>query len=264
MKKIGVFNCSSHYGQQILQTILAKDNLELAGGTVRSSNAYLGKDIGQLIGQEKIGQLISDDLEALAAKADAVIDFSHRDAVEAHIKACLAHKTALVIGTTALEDKHYALLNAAAQEMPILHSHNMSIGITFLTEFTKTLSSKLKEFDIEILDFHHARKKDAPSGTALSIGKAAAEARGEDFDDVLVRARSNHNEPRKQGEIGFASLRGGNVVATHSVTFAGQNEHIELIHRADNPRLFSEGAVLAACWLQQQKPGLYSMQDVFL
>lgn len=263
MKKIGVLNCTSQYGLQMIKTILQDQEIDLAGGSVRSSNPHKDKDLGQLISGDPIGLNALTDAGIVCQNANAVIDFSHPGAIEGHLKACMEQNTPIVFGTTGLQKEHYQLLENAARKFPVLHATNMSLGVTFLTIMTKMLAEKLPGFDIEILDFHHSRKQDAPSGTALSIGKEAAKVRGETFEDVAVMARSAHDKPRQKGEIGFASLRGGTVTADCQVIFAGEGERIELVHRADSSEIFSKGAVLAAKWLSDQQPGLYNMQDVF-
>lgn len=261
--KIGVAACAGGYGQKISQSIQKNGSCTLSGGTVRSSNPYYGKDLSSIVGGDLLNIKISDDTLSLFENSDAVIEFSSPNALLENLKIASQTQTAYVTGNTGLTKDHFDALNQAALSAPILWAPNMSLGATLLSAMTQMLAKKLDlDFDIEIMDMHHGGKVDAPSGTALHIGQKAAEARNLDFDKVSQVSRNGHTGPRKKGDIGFASLRGGSVFADCTVIFAGAGERIELTHRADNGQIFADGAVKAALWLKDKKPGLYSMYDV--
>ncbi len=204
-----------------------------------------------------------EDVRALAAKSDVLVDFSAPAALEATLEACMGEKTPIVIGTTGLEERHHYLIDDAAQDIAILQTGNTSLGVNMLAFLVGEAAKRLGEdWDIEIAEMHHRHKVDAPSGTALLLGEAAAKARGIDLAEDSERARDGIGEPRKAGAIGFASLRGGSIAGDHSVIMAGEQERIELSHRAENRMIFARGAVKAALWLKAQKAGRYDMKGV--
>ena len=205
----------------------------------------------------------NEDLAALIAASDVLVDFSSPLALEANLDACVSAGRPIVIGTTGLEERHHYLIDDAAREIAVLQTGNTSLGVTMLAELVKQAASRLgDDWDIEIVEMHHRHKLDAPSGTALLLGKAAAAGRGIDLKENSERGRDGITGPRKKGAIGFASLRGGSVAGDHSIIFASENERIELIHRAENRAIFAGGAVKAALWLVAQKPGRYIMEQV--
>ncbi|MGB1026163.1 MAG: 4-hydroxy-tetrahydrodipicolinate reductase, partial [Rhodospirillaceae bacterium] len=180
-----------------------------------------------------------------------------------HAALAVEHGTALVIGTTGLDDTQQGLVADASRTVPVLQAPNMSIGVNLLFALTQKVAAILgEEYDIEIVEMHHRRKVDAPSGTALGLGRAAAEGRGVNLASMSDRVRDGHTGAREAGRIGFATLRGGDVVGDHSVIFAADGERVELTHKAANRSIFASGAVRAALWLENQPPGLYSMLDV--
>ena len=203
------------------------------------------------------------DLAVLIAASDIVVDFSSPHALEANLDACVAAGKPIVIGTTGLEERHHFLIDDAARDIPVLQTGNTSVGVTMLAALVEQAARQLGEdWDIEILEMHHRHKVDAPSGTALLLGEAAAKGRAVDLKDHSDRARDGITGGRKAGNIGFASLRGGSVAGDHMVIFASDNERIELVHRAENRAIFANGAVKAAVWLMRQKAGRYNMQEV--
>jgi 4-hydroxy-tetrahydrodipicolinate reductase len=203
------------------------------------------------------------DLAALIAASDILVDFSSPHALEVNLDACVAAGKPIVIGTTGLEERHHFLIDDAARDIPVLQTGNTSVGVTMLAALVEQAARQLGEdWDIEILEMHHRHKVDAPSGTALLLGEAAAKGRAVDLKDHSDRARDGITGGRKAGNIGFASLRGGTVAGDHMVIFASDNERIELVHRAENRAIFANGAVKAAVWLMRQKPGRYNMQEV--
>lgn len=203
------------------------------------------------------------DLAPLVAASDVLLDFSSPDALEATLDACVAAGKPVVIGTTGLEERHHFLIDDAARDIAVLQTGNMSLGVTMLAALVKQAASQLgDDWDIEIVEMHHRHKVDAPSGTALLLGEAAAKGRGIDLKASSERGRDGITGTRTTGAIGFASLRGGSVAGDHSVIFASDNERIELMHRAENRAIFASGAVKAAQWLTAQKAGRYRMEEV--
>ena len=206
----------------------------------------------------------TDDPNPLATEADVIVDFSTANALEAHLAAVCAAGTPIVIGTTGLRESDHAAIDAAAQEIPVLQSGTTSLGVTLLARLVREAASRLggDHWDIEIIEAHHRQKIDAPSGTALLLGSAAAEGRGTTLVDAAVYDRSGLTGARSEGTIGFASVRGGTVIGDHSVIFAGEGERIELVHRAEDRVMFARGAISAALWLAKQPAGRYTMADV--
>lgn len=261
--KIGVVGCAGRMGQMLVRRIVATEGCELAGGTDRPDGPAIGKDIGMLAGLDPVGIAVIDDPVQLFAHADAVIDFSSPDATERHAALAAQARTVHVIGTTGLNPGQTEAVKRASQYAPIVHAPNMSLGVNLLMVLVEQVARTLgPDFDIEILEMHHRHKVDAPSGTSLGLGRAAAIGRGVDLDAVSARIRDGHTGPRKSGDIGFAVMRGGDVVGDHTVVFAGEGERIELSHRANDRQIYAVGAVRAALWAHGQHPGLYSMRDV--
>jgi len=215
-------------------------------------------------GQEYAGGVDKrDDLAALVASSDVLVDFSSPHAIEANLDACVAAGKPIVIGTTGLEERHHFLIDDAARDIPVLQTGNTSLGVTMLAALVQQAARQLGEdWDIEILEMHHRHKVDAPSGTALLLGEAAASGRGIDLKQHRDRGRDGITGARKAGDIGFASLRGGSVAGDHHVIFASEHERIELVHRAETRAIFARGAVKAATWLTRQKAGRFTMQEV--
>lgn len=204
-----------------------------------------------------------DDPAIIAAEADVLVDFSAASAIEAHLAAARAARTPIVIGTTGLSQRQHDAIDAAAAEIAVLQTGNTSMGVGLLARLVREAAARLGEgWDIEIVEMHHRHKADAPSGTALMLGKAAAEGMGTTLAEAQVTDRAGLTGARAGGTIGMASLRGGSVVGDHSVIFATAGERIELIHRADDRAIFARGAVRAALWLAGQKPGRYTMASV--
>ncbi len=204
-----------------------------------------------------------DDVAGLIAASDVLVDFSSPHALEGTLDACVAANKPIVIGTTGLEERHHFLIDDAASDIAVLQTGNTSLGVTMLAALIEDAASRLgPDWDIEILEMHHRHKVDAPSGTALLLGEAAARGRGIELASNSVRGRDGMTGARQQGAIGFASLRGGSVAGDHMVVFAHDNERIELTHRAENRAVFADGAVKAALWLVEKGAGRYRMSDV--
>ena len=261
--KIGVVGCAGRMGQALIRQIHETEGCTLAGGTERTGSPALGRDPGELAGIGATGLTIGDDAAALFAQADAVLDFTSPDVSLAHAAMAADHGVIHIIGTTGLGAEHDSAIAAAAQHTAIVCDGNMSLGVNLLTVLTRKVAALLDEdFDVEVLEMHHRHKVDAPSGTALMLGKAAAAGRKVDHDAMADRGRDGITGARQRGHIGYAVLRGGNVVGEHSVIFAADNERIELTHKASDRTIFARGAVKAARWAKGRPPGLYSMIDV--
>lgn len=261
--KIGIVGCAGRMGRMLIAEVLATDGLEIAGGTEQPGNAAIGEDLGALAGAGALGVQATEDASALFQAADAVLDFTAPDATLAHAEIAEATATALVVGTTGLGAEHMAAIGKAAGKAAVVQAANMSVGVNLLLGLTREVAGVLgPDYDIEIAEMHHRDKVDAPSGTALALGEAAAAGRGMDLDNVSQRGRDGQTGARKAGDIGFAVLRGGDVAGEHTVVFAGEGERVELTHKASTRLVFAKGAVRAAKWCDGRKPGLYSMADV--
>jgi 4-hydroxy-tetrahydrodipicolinate reductase len=235
----------------------------LVGGSERSDSDAIGRDLGDVAGLGLLGYTIVAESKTLFIDADVVLDFTTTATTIDHAALAAESGAALVIGTTGLETAHMEALETAAQTTSIIQAANMSLGVNLLIQLTRQVSQILDpNFDIEIVEMHHRHKIDAPSGTALALGQAAAKGRGVDLGKVSDRGRDGLTGERKRGDIGFAVLRGGNVVGDHSVVFAADNERVELTHQATDRTIFARGAVHAALWAHGKAPGLYGMADV--
>lgn len=261
--RVGVIGCAGRMGRTNVREVLSSPDMTLAGGVERPGHAAIGSDLGVLAGLDPIGLAASDDVAALAASADAVIEFSSPEATLANAAICAEHGCAHIIGTTGLSDAQARELRTVAARIPIVWAPNMSLGVNLLLGLVEQVAQALDpSFDIEILEMHHRGKVDAPSGTALALGRAAARGRGVELDAVARRVRDGITGARPTGEIGFAVLRGGDVVGDHRVVFAGPGERIELAHLASDRRIYARGAVHAARWAIGRAPGLYGMAEV--
>jgi 4-hydroxy-tetrahydrodipicolinate reductase len=258
-----VAGAGGRMGRTLIKAISETKGLVVAGAVDAPGSAVIGRDAGELAGLGNNGIAVATDPATLLEKADGVIDFTIPAAtvVLAEIAARLGKVH--IVGTTGLKDGDDRLVAEAAKKAVIVKSGNFSMGVNLIAALTKRVAKTLDEsFDIEIVEMHHNRKIDAPSGTALMFGRAAAEGRGVDLAKRSARGRDGETGARKAGDIGFASLRGGTVVGEHSVVFAGPAERVELTHRAEDRMIFARGALHAALWARGQKPGLYSMADV--
>jgi 4-hydroxy-tetrahydrodipicolinate reductase len=262
--RIGVLGCAGRMGRAVINEVLSAEGCTLVGGVDRDDHPALGQDLGLLAGQSPLGVLVSTDAAALIESADVVIEFSAPAATATHVALAAARGTGHVIGTTGLSAQEEQAVQDAARSTAIMRAANMSLGVNLLLGLTEQVARALGPgaFDIEILELHHKHKVDAPSGTALALGHAAARGRGVDLTEVADRGRDGMTGARKSGAIGFAALRGGDVVGDHVVIFAGAGERIELAHRATDRRIYARGAVAAARWLHGRPAGLYGMADV--
>ena len=260
---IVVTGVSGRMGQMLVRTILGSDRARLVGAVERQGHGWVGRDLGAAMGGAEIGVHVTDDPLAAFAQAQAVIDFTAPDATVEFAALAAQARAVHVIGTTGLEDVHLAKLKAAARHAVIVRAGNMSLGVNLLTQLTKKVAAALDaDWDIEIVEAHHRMKVDAPSGTALMLGEAAAEGRGIALADHRDSGRDGITGARKRGDIGFSAIRGGDVVGEHDVIFAADGERIVLRHLATDRAIFARGALKAALWGQDKKPGEYDMLDV--
>lgn len=253
MVRLGIIGAGGRMGRAIAADASGRDDVRLAGGVDRAGCE----------GELAPGIAIGHDLAALAMASDVLIDFSSPAALPANLAAAVNAGTALVIGTTGLSAEDHRQIDTAAESIAVLQTGNTSLGVNLLAALVRQAAAALgPDWDIEILEMHHRHKVDAPSGTALLLGQAAAEGRGVDLAEVADRGRDGITGPRQQGAIGFAALRGGSVAGDHQVIFAAEGERIELGHRAETREIFARGAVRAALWLAGKPAGRYQMADV--
>jgi len=261
--RIGVIGCGGRMGRMLVADITATDGCMLAGGIARPGGAALGRDVGELAGLAHVGIAVGDSPEALLRDSDVAIEFTTPAATAEHASLAARLGKPMVIGTTGLKGAEEEALRDAATRVPIVWAANTSLGINLLFGLVDQVARRLgSDWDIEIVEMHHRGKVDAPSGTALALGRAAADARGVEFDEVATRGRDGITGPRPAGAIGFAALRGGDNIGEHHVIFAGIGERLELTHSATNRGIYAKGAVRAALWLVGRPPGLYGMQEV--
>ena len=262
--KIVVVGAAGRMGQTLIRAIDEVDGLTLSGAIEVAGSPALGKDAGEYAGLGANGVAITDDPLGAFAKADGVLDFTIPAASVEFATLAAQARIVHVIGTTGCTADDEEKFDAAARHARIVKSGNMSLGVNLLAVLVKQAAKALsaKDFDIEVLEMHHKHKIDAPSGTALLLGEAAAQGRGVDLSDNAVKVRDGITGAREEGTIGFATLRGGSVIGEHSVLFAGEGETIEIAHRATDRLLFARGAAKAALWAFDKKPGRYDMLDV--
>lgn len=258
-----VAGAAGRMGRALIRVVAETPGLRLAGAVERPGSEAVGQDAGLLAGLPALGVAVADDPLPLVAGADGILDFTGPASSVALSELAAQARIVHVIGTTGLSPEDEQRIAAAARHAPIVRSGNMSLGVNLLAQLVREAAAALgDDFDIEIVEMHHRHKIDAPSGTSLLLGRAAAEGRGIDLAGHSVRVRDGVTGPRRPGDIGFATLRGGSVVGDHSVILAGEGELVELTHRAFDRAIFARGAVRAALWARGRKPGLYSMADV--
>lgn len=261
--RIAVLGADGRMGRALIESVPEVPQLQLVAAIVQAGKAAVGSDAGTLAGRPSLGVVIGTELAAAVKLADVVIDFTRPAGTEAALRQCLAEGKSLVIGTTGFSAQQKAAIADAAQSISICLAANFSIGVNvslkLIADAARTLGAG---YDIEIVEAHHRHKVDAPSGTALRMGEAAAAGLGVKLDDCAVYAREGVTGPRAAGAIGFATVRGGDVIGDHTVMFLGDGERIEISHKASSRGNFARGALRAAAWLSGRAPGLYDMQDV--
>ncbi|MCO8143682.1 4-hydroxy-tetrahydrodipicolinate reductase [Rhodovulum tesquicola] len=260
---IVIMGASGRMGQMLIHTVLQSEKARLVGCVERSGHPWIGRDIGEAMGGPHLGLAVTDDAIGTIAQARAVIDFTTPEATVATATLTAQARAVHVIGTTGFGPEHLHKIKAAARHAVIVRAGNMSLGVNLLVQLTRKVAAALDaDFDIEVVEAHHRHKVDAPSGTALMLGQAAAEGRGVALSEVSERGRDGITGERGRGAIGFSAIRGGDIVGEHDVIFAGMGERIVLRHVATDRAVFARGALRAALWGQDRKPGEYDMLDV--
>lgn len=260
---IGVLGCAGRMGQEVCRQVLSSEELNLSAGVVSPQSRFVGADIGLILHRSEIGlKAIGDATEAIK-NADVLIEFTSPLATMSYVHLAARYQKPILVGTTGLNDEQKQQIFKISKEIPLLLAANTSLGANLLSYLTELVAKTLDErFDIEISEKHHRLKKDAPSGTAIALGEAAARGRSTKLSQVAKYYRFGDAGVRKEGEIGFCVSRGGRIVGEHSVSFLGDVEEITLSHTCSDRRVFASGAVSAACWLTNQKAGFYTMRDV--
>ncbi|NNM83026.1 MAG: 4-hydroxy-tetrahydrodipicolinate reductase [Burkholderiales bacterium] len=262
MTRIVIAGASGRMGRSLLSSVFETPGLVLHAALEREGSEYLGRDAGDLVGSS-CGIAIRSDIEAALSGADVLIDFTRPEATLHHLELCRGLKVGMVIGTTGLDDAQKSRLAEAADDIPIVFAPNMSVGVNLAFKLLEIAARVLgDEYDVEIIEAHHRHKVDAPSGTALKMGEVVAEALGRDLRECAVYGREGVTGERSSSTIGFATVRGGDIVGDHTVLFAGTGERIEITHKASSRATFASGAMRAAIFLSGRGAGLYDMRDV--
>ena len=260
---IAITGASGRMGQMLIKTILDSDKARLVGAIERAGHDWVGQDVGTAMGGQAVGVMVTDDALEAIAKAQVVIDFTAPAATVEFAALCAQARAVHVIGTTGMTEGDISALEPAARHAVIIRAGNMSLGVNLLVQLTKRVAAALDEdFDIEVIEAHHHHKVDAPSGTALMLGEAAAEGRGTSLKDAMDSGRDGITGARTRGDIGFSAIRGGDIVGEHDVLFAAPGERIVLRHMATDRSIFARGALKAALWGMERAPGQYDMLDV--
>ena len=263
MVRVAIAGVAGRMGRTLIQAVMGTEGCELGAGSVLAEDPALGMDLGLLCGAAASGIQTVSDLDQVLDQWDVLIDFTSPEATQDHLRLCRARGKALVIGTTGIDQAGVELIGAAADEIPVVFAPNMSVGVNLSLKLIETAARTLGDgVDIEIVEAHHRFKKDAPSGTALKMGEVAAAALGRNLQEVAVYGREGIGDERKRTTIGFATIRAGDIVGEHTVIFAGMGERLEITHKAGSRMTFASGAVRAALWVANKKPGLFAMDDV--
>ncbi len=262
MTSIGIFGANGRMGRALV-TVAKEQQLSLAAATVRSGSSLIGIDAGELAGCGKVEIALEATATEAVRKAQVWIDFTMPEPMLAHLKLCVAERKAMIIGVTGLTDAQYAEIQAASKLIPIVWAPNMSVGVNLMLHLAQTAAKVMgNSADIEIIEAHHRFKKDSPSGTAMAIGASIARSLNRDLNEVAVYGREGMIGERPQQTIGFATVRGGDIIGDHTALFADLGERLEISHKASSRNTFAQGALRAALWLQNKQPGLYTMQQV--
>ena len=261
--RLVVVGAGGRMGRALITAVTTMDGVTLSGAIEREGSDIIGTDVGRLIGTEPLGVAVTSDPLPAFADADGVLDFTTPEATLVFSELAAQARIVHVIGTTGISSEDATRIAAAGRHCATVKSGNMSLGVNLAAQLVRQAARALDEdFDIEIVEMHHRHKVDAPSGTALLLGAAAAEGRGVDLESRSVRSRDGHTGARQPGDIGFATMRGGSVVGEHSIVLAGEGERIVISHIAQDRSIFARGAVKAALWARGRKPGVFSMTDV--
>ena len=260
--KIAIAGATGRMGKMLIEAVLNTSDTQLVGAIEHAGSSQVGEDAGAFLGK-KTGVTITTDIAAALSGAEFLIDFTRPEGTMAHLAVAQKTGSKLIIGTTGLNAEQLDSLKIASKNLAIVFAPNMSVGVNVTFKLLEVAAKMLSEgYDIEVIEAHHRHKVDAPSGTALRMGEVIAEALGEKLDEVAVFAREGHTGERKQGSIGFATIRGGDIVGDHTVLFAGEGERIEISHKSSSRQSYAQGSLRAARFLQKQATGLFDMQDV--
>ncbi|MDO9747599.1 4-hydroxy-tetrahydrodipicolinate reductase [Glaesserella parasuis] len=261
--KIGVVGAGGRMGRQLIQAVNNSEGVELGAAFERKGSSLVGADAGELAGIGHLGVTVTDDLASQLNHFDLLIDFTRPEGTLEHIAFCVAHNKKMVIGTTGFDDAGKQAIKSASEKISIVFASNYSVGVNLVFKLLEKAAKVMGDYcDIEVIEAHHRHKVDAPSGTALSMGEHIAKTLGRDLKTHGVFAREGITGERKRDEIGFATIRAGDVVGEHSVWFADEGERVEIAHKASSRMTFANGAVRAAKWLQTKQNGLFDMTDV--
>lgn len=261
--KIGIVGAGGRMGRQLIQAVQNAQGVKLGAAFERQGSSLVGADAGEVAGIGSIGVKIADDLGSQAENFDLLIDFTRPEGTLAHLEFCVANGKKIVIGTTGFDDAGKAAIKTAAEKIGIVFASNYSVGVNLVFKLLEKAAKVMGDYcDIEVIEAHHRHKVDAPSGTALSMGEHIAKTLGRDLKTHGVFAREGITGERKRNEIGFATIRAGDVVGEHSVWFADEGERVEIAHKASSRMTFAKGAVRAAKWLENKHNGLFDMTDV--
>ncbi len=261
--RVAIAGAGGRMGAANIRAVTQTAGLVVHSAFERPGSPAMGRDVGELAGLAPLGVIVGDDPEIAVAGADAIIDFTGPAVSVMLAELAAARGLVDIIGTTGCsKEEDWAIAKAGSAGARIVKTGNFSLGVNLLAGLVRQVAAALPDYDAEILEMHHNKKVDAPSGTALMLGRAAAEGRGTPFDENAVLSRQGQTGARQSGQIGFASLRGGNVIGEHTVLFIGETERIEITHRATDRGMFAAGAVRAALWAKDQPPGFYDMADV--
>lgn len=261
--RIAIVGAPGRMGRNLIQAVQQAEGVALGAALARSGSSLLGVDAGELAGIGKTSVIVSDDLQKVVNDFDVLIDFTRPEGTLEYLAFCRQHNKAMVIGTTGFDDAGKAAIRAAAEEIGIVFAANFSVGVNLVLNLLQQAAKVMGDYaDIEIVEAHHRHKVDAPSGTALAMGEAIADAMKWNLDEHAVYAREGHTGERKAQTIGFATVRAGDIVGEHTAMFADIGERVEITHKASSRMTFANGAVKAASWLKSKKSGLYDMRDV--
>ncbi len=260
MIKVAISGASGRMGKMLIEAVLEAEDMTLAAALCPAGDAHIGEDAGAFAGRTT-GVAVTSDIEAIAA-ADVLIDFTRPAGTLAYLKFCAEHSIGMVIGTTGFDAAGTAAIEEASRSIPVVFAPNMSVGVNAAFKLVEVAARLLAGYDCEIVEMHHKHKVDAPSGTALEMGRRVAQARGVKFEDVALLSREGHTGERKPGTIGFAALRGGDVVGDHTVIFASTGERIEISHKSGSRAGYAQGSLEAARFILKKNNGLFSMSDV--
>ncbi|MGP2446270.1 4-hydroxy-tetrahydrodipicolinate reductase [Pantoea ananatis] len=261
--RIAIVGAPGRMGRNLIQAVAQLEGVELGAALARPGSSLIGSDAGELAGIDHAGVTLRDDLRAVVDDFDVVIDFTRPEGTLEYLAICREHRKAMIIGTTGFDDAGKAAIRDAAADIGIVFAANFSVGVNLVLKLLEKAAKVMGDYaDIEIIEAHHRHKVDAPSGTALAMGEAIAEAMDWKLDEHAVYSREGHTGERKANTIGFATVRAGDIVGEHTALFADEGERIEITHKASSRMTFANGAVKAAIWVSENKTGLYDMRDV--